>query len=88
LADGLGFRSNRAGLEGVLSTADEFCQFRTIWKAVVVGAGVTETGPLTLWLPDTNPFESFLGRYRHAINLISERPDDGVEAGDGLFAAD
>jgi hypothetical protein len=31
--DGVGFESNRAGLDGVLSKADEFCQFRTIWKA-------------------------------------------------------
>lgn len=36
LIDGVGFFSNRAGLDGVLSSADEFCQFRTIWKAVVV----------------------------------------------------
>lgn len=85
LADGLGFRSNRAGLEGVLSTADEFCQFRTIWKAVVVAAAVTESDRLQLWLPDQEQFAAFLGRYQEAVNLISERPDDAVEAGDGLF---
>ena len=36
--DGVGFESNRAGLSGVLTTADEFCQFRTIWKAAVVAS--------------------------------------------------
>jgi len=84
LADGLGFHSNRAGLEGVLTTADEFCQFRTIWKAVVVGAdcaGVT----LGLWLPDPKAFGGFLGRYSGAVKLLKKRPDDEVEAGDGFF---
>ncbi len=36
--DGVGFRSNRAGLDGVLSNADEFCQFKTIWKVALIAA--------------------------------------------------
>jgi hypothetical protein len=36
LVDGVGFFSNRAGLDAVLTTADEFCQFRTLWKPVVL----------------------------------------------------
>lgn len=88
LADGLGFRSNRAGLEGVLRTADEFCQFRTMWKAVVIGAAVTGTTSLALWLPDPERFETFFRRYGEAIDLLLERPDQGVEAGDGLFVVD
>jgi len=38
LADGIGFASNSAGLNGVLSKCDEFCQFRTLWKGVIVCA--------------------------------------------------
>ncbi len=40
--DGIGFRSNKAGLEGVLDGSDEFCQFKSIWKAAVVASGVIE----------------------------------------------
>lgn len=36
--DGVGFESNRAGLRGVLEKSDEFCQFKTIWKLLVVAA--------------------------------------------------
>lgn len=84
LADGLGFRSNRAGLEGVLGSADEFCQFRTIWKAVVVGAYVSRA-TLSLWLPDSRPFSEFLARYDDAVELLDWRPDNGIEAGDAII---
>lgn len=86
LADGLGFRSNRAGLEGVLRTADEFCQFRTIWKAVVVAAAVAKTRSVSLWLPDPDRFAEFLKRYEDAVTLLRDRPEEGgIEAGDGIF---
>ena len=34
--DGVGFESNRAGLEGVLAKSDEFVQFKSIWKLVKI----------------------------------------------------
>lgn len=39
--DGIGFESNSAGLNGVLEKADEFCQFKTIWKLAVISAQKT-----------------------------------------------
>jgi hypothetical protein len=38
--DGVGFESNKAGLMGVLSKSDEFVQFKSIWKLVVMSADV------------------------------------------------
>lgn len=34
--NGVGCMSNRAGLEGVLSKSDEFCQYDTLWKSVII----------------------------------------------------
>lgn len=51
LIDGVGFTSNRAGLDGVLTNADEFCQFRTLWKAVVVAASQLGDERIALELP-------------------------------------
>lgn len=95
LIDGLGFRSNRAGLNGVLTEADEFCQFRTLWKAAIVAAHRMDH-PLDLLLPsaDAEYFASFLGRYSkgHRLNTFEkdERPKiealpETVEAGDAFF---
>lgn len=76
LVDGIGFKSNRAGLEGVLSKADEFCQFQTLWKAVVVcarrqGMAISLAMPpgerenfgafLSRWLPDPASVIEFAG---------------------------
>ena len=36
--DGIGFESNSAGLDDVLVQADEFAQFRTIWKVLAIAA--------------------------------------------------
>ncbi len=41
LIDGIGFKSNRAGLKGVLEKCDEFCQYRTLWKVVLLAAKTT-----------------------------------------------
>lgn len=61
LIDGVGFESNRAGLDGVLEKADEFCQFRTIWKILVLASSALER-KLTLLLPKTELvyFQDFL----------------------------
>lgn len=89
-ADGIGFRSNRAGLEGVLTKADEFCQFRTIWKAVVIAESKLGGIPdLKLFLPISifKEFEEFLGRYNwDRSRLLSKPPStNAVVAGEGIF---
>lgn len=81
LIDGVGFWSNRAGLNGVLTSADEFCQFSTLWKAVVIAAdrmGLQSHlfGPVDYF----SEFQAFLSRYPRHI-LTEERPEDSVEAG-------
>lgn len=81
LIDGVGFSSNRAGLDGVLTNAAEFCQFSTLWKAVVIAAdqmGLQSHlfGPADYF----QEFQVFLGRYpNHTI--AEEHPEDSVEAG-------
>lgn len=94
LIDGVGFRSNRAGLEGVLATADEFCQFKTIWKAAVIASDVLRQ-PLTLGLPEAEipRHREFLDRYDRLLTV--RRLDDKfraevertifVDAGEGLI---
>jgi hypothetical protein len=76
LIDGVGFRSNRAGLDGVLDSADEFCQFETLWKAAVVGASRTGVY-LTVALPadDIDAHSNFLKRYEGTAE-VDELTDD------------
>lgn len=38
MIDGVGCLSNRVGLEGILTAANEFCQFKTLWKAAAIAA--------------------------------------------------
>ena len=89
LADGIGFRSNSAGLDGVLSQADEFCQFRTLWKGAVVGAWATGR-VLPLYLPEKSheDHKPFLANYSDSIKLL-ERSDDAkahhISAGEGVI---
>jgi hypothetical protein len=66
--DGIGFRSNRAGLDGVLSDSDEFCQFKTIWKIGAAAAAVSGT-EMTVYLPAETIDEhaEFIGRWDHAV---------------------
>lgn len=90
LIDGVGFDSNRAGLEGVLSDCDEFCQFRTLWKALLI-AGHRLNKPLTCYLPEDEieSHRSFLASYgshhriqkRETLNDVS----DLVDVGSSLF---
>lgn len=62
--DGVGFESNRAGLDGILSVADEFCQFRTIWKAAAIVASKIGRR-LKIAIPETQiaVFSSFAALY-------------------------
>ncbi len=84
--DGVGFESNRRGLDGVLRNADEFCQFRTLWKAAGIAASVIGVR-LDIMLPpkDHKFFAVFCERYdiRIANRKHSDKPLAGwVEAGD------
>jgi len=65
----------------VLTNADEFCQFSTLWKAVVIAANQMKIhcwlfGPAEYFVP----FQAFLSRYpNHSIS--AERSQESVEAG-------
>jgi len=80
LMDGVGFRSNPSGLNEVLTTADEFCQFRTLWKGVVVAAAQTGRR-VSLALPpeSARAHERFLRRYADAIIGIRTEDLDSLE---------
>lgn len=94
LIDGVGFHSNRAGLDGVLGSADEFCQFETLWKAAVISA--SQTGRyLTVALPADHiqAHAKFLERYEGAAE-VEELTDEFratvtnhalIEAGEGVI---
>jgi hypothetical protein len=89
--DGVGFYSNTQGLHGALGGADEFSQFKTIWKIPVIGASLLGIS-LELALPDLALHQSFLDRYSHGItakDLTDEVREEtaaaSVEAGEGLI---
>ena len=75
LIDGVGFRSNRAGLDGVLEGADEFCQFATLWKAAVVAAG-RFGNRISLVLPDADRHTEFLQRHDYAVDILDKLARD------------
>jgi hypothetical protein len=85
--DGVGFESNRAGLRGVLSKSDDFCQFRTIWKLVVI-AGSTLNRKYGIYLPKSaiHYHRDFIERYgasRHVYAVEDTKlPAGAIPAGD------
>ena len=82
LIDGVGFWSNRQGLDGVLEVVDEFCQFATLWKAAVVVAASTGI-QLQIDLPDPASHSSFLERYGGTMKLAKFEPTDITPVGAG-----
>ncbi len=70
MIDGVGFQSNTAGLSEILETADEFCQFATLWKAAIVVAS-KQDACLPLALDDCKMHSKFLARFDGAFSLIS-----------------
>lgn len=88
--DGVGFRSNSAGLNGVLTKSDEFCQFRTIWKAVVIAGARTGTR-FRIYLPRAviAEFAAFIQKYgfeRYCLPREDLAQVVGlIEAGDALI---
>jgi hypothetical protein len=90
--DGVGFESNTAGLNGVLENADEFCQFRTIWKAAVIAASKSgRKATVAIPLLHHTRFASFCSRFSATLVDPSRQsmPRSGwVEAGDALIKVD
>lgn len=88
--DGVGFRSNSDGLDGVLTKSDEFCQFRTIWKAAVVASKAgRESLQIALERSDREHFADFITRWGFADAIIPRENLDNsigwIEAGGALI---
>jgi len=87
--DGVGFHSNRAGLEGVLTKADEFCQFKTVWKAVVLAESKVVIPDLKLFLDEDvlKEFQEFLIAHHWDKSRLLQNPPsvNAVVAGEGIF---
>ena len=81
LIDGIGLRSNIQGLEGVLSSAEEFCQFETLWKVIVISASVLNK-KVVLYLPDHNNHKEFLKKYENSVEIVQTPPEKSVEVGE------
>lgn len=87
MVDGIGFQTNTAGLHGILDIADEFCQFKTLWKAGVVSAHA-QSKKVLLNIPDQEEHKEFLDRYSHVVTLTNEVDSTTMlEAGEGWLAA-
>ncbi len=88
--DGVGFRSNSAGLNGVLTNADEFCQFDTIWKCALIAA-MRLNLPIEIALDKSgrDEFSAFIAKWEASI-LVRETEKlksviGWVEAGSALI---
>lgn len=90
--DGVGFESNAAGLTGVLTNADEFCQFRTIWKAAAIAAfKIGRKSKVAISKAHHARFRPFGSTYRvEFVDRVElgDSPDGWVEAGDGFIQLD
>ncbi len=88
--DGVGFESNRAGLHGVLEKADEFCQFNTIWKAIMISSTKMST-PMTFIMPKNSRIahSAFLSRHQGNSRVVDREgynlTGDEIEAGETLI---
>lgn len=87
--DGVGFQSNRAGLHGVLEKSDEFCQFKTIWKAAMLASVLTQGRvDLALERKAIDFHSAFLKRYglekKVFIREDMKSAVGWIDAGDGL----
>ena len=87
LVDGVGLESNRAGLDGVLSKSNEFCQFRTIWKFPVVAAFKSKR-KITVRLPANqiarfSPFASRFGAVLEPLSIDGQSEIGWISAGEG-----
>ena len=88
--DGVGFHSNRAGLEGVLKNSDEFCQFKTIWKVAMIASSKLSLPVEVALSSDTIiEFADFIKRWdlsSRIIDISNVKSVVGwIEAGDALI---
>ena len=94
MIDGVGCLSNRVGLEGILTSADEFCQFKTLWKAVALAAQRLNL-EITIALPEEHlaSHRAFLERCGDTVRVmpftepLPADPDTPgwVQAGEGFI---
>jgi hypothetical protein len=91
MVDGIGFHSNTAGLTAILTNADEFCQFATIWKAAAIAATVSGRDIAVALEPGhASEHGSFLSRWSDipiwelSPEIRSKYAADAVEAGEAL----
>jgi len=88
--DGVGFESNRAGLDGVLEKSDEFCQFKTIWKAIMMSAATLDRRfEFSLPARSMENHRAFIGRWQGSSVLtpLEEKSLTGteIEAGEAMI---
>ena len=88
LIDGVGFESNRDGLNGVLQNSDEFCQFRTLWKAACIVQRHAHDQTPCVALPEDQLGEFNEFQERHAVTIVAldgkiESSPEWEPAGDG-----
>lgn len=92
LIDGVGFRSNTAGLSGVLTNADEFCQFKTLWKAGIIAASrLGRKIHVRLPQDDINSSQRFLTRWSKSAQvqpLVEQPRTEWIKAGEGFILLD
>lgn len=84
--DGVGFESNAAGLDGVLKTADEFCQFNTIWKLIVIACfKLNKSCRVYISAEGKQKHQSFLSRYKQSVTFSDSLEPDFIRAGDAFI---
>lgn len=78
-----------AGLHGVLDSADEFAQFRTLWKVAIL-AGYELGCVIDIAMPENHRYQhvAFLERYVEAKNIVDiESWNIGQPISYGFFQA-
>jgi hypothetical protein len=80
--DGVGFKSNSAGLNGVLNNADEFCQFNTVWKLVILSCVGNNFKCKLFAEPEIlERHKDFINKYSNLIQLVQVDERGLIEAG-------
>jgi hypothetical protein len=86
--DGVGFESNKAGLEGVLMKSDEFCQFKTIWKLVIIACSrLGRNCEIAISKATAETHIEFLSRYSNSIKIVpADQITGGTPAGEAIVS--
>lgn len=93
MIDGVGLLSNIEGLNGVLNAADEFCQFRSVWKFGLLSLASCPVPGVALYLSDADLayYDEFVGRHSAPagvlVSSLSSLPKAAtqVHAGEATF---